>query len=208
MRPALLLTALLLLAVPARAAPDDAAATLCRSNPAYSLGVMQSVLQAQLAKDHDPALDETPPDQLAVQAVEQGVGECADDLRRDPTLFQALAGFGEADRKIAWDAYNTACADRHGTKTACVQAEVGSVRALKRLAATDNPPGAKALVQACELVLTPDPPMTEWRQCVDLALAVKAPSDAAAKCKLSVAWHVAKTGAEAGRLVGDCLRGG
>ncbi len=38
-------------------AADDAETALCRSNPAYSIDVMRNVLQAQLEKDHDPALD-------------------------------------------------------------------------------------------------------------------------------------------------------
>ena len=63
---------------------DDAAARLCRLNPAYSLSVMRAVVDAQLAKDHDPSLDASPPDDIAAQAVEQGVAECATALRADP----------------------------------------------------------------------------------------------------------------------------
>jgi hypothetical protein len=194
-------------AAPAEAA-DDAAAALCRGNPAYSLPVMQSVLDAQLSKDHDPALDAESPDKMAAEAVEQGVTDCATELRRDPAIFQALAALSGSDLAIGWDAYNTACDSHSGSKAACIAAEVGSVRALKRMVATNQPPGAKALVETCELVLQTDPAMAEWRVCVDRSLAVHASPEAASRCKTSVTWHVAKTGAEAAQAIGQCLRQG
>jgi hypothetical protein len=181
---------------------------LCATNPAYSASVMRSVLESQLQRDHDPSLDSTPPDQLAEQAVEQGISECAEAMRKDATIYAALYPLASDERTIGWDAYNTACNDRVGSKGACITAEVGSVRALKRMAAADTPPGARALVQACQLVLKTDPAMADWRACVDQGLAVHAPPAKASACKLSVNWHVARTGAEAGRLVTACLRGG
>jgi hypothetical protein len=75
------------------------------------------------------------------------------------------------------------------------------------MAQKDQPPGAKALVQACQLVLTSDLAMSEWRLCVDQGLAVHASPAKAAQCKTSVTWHVAKTGAAAGNEVAACLRG-
>ncbi len=183
-------------------------AALCRSNPAFSVTVMRSVLDAQLSKDHDPALDADPPDQMAAEAVEQGVADCAKELKRDPSIYQAMAGLGGSELSIAWDAYNTACDTHAASKAACIKAEVGSVRALKRMAATDRPAGAKALVQTCELVLQTDPAMAEWRVCVDEALAAHATPEAAARCKTSVTWHVAKTGAEAAQTIRQCLRQG
>jgi hypothetical protein len=208
-RPALRAVALCLAVYSAPAvAADDAAATVCRGNPAYSLPVMQSVLDSQLSKDHDPALDAEPPDQMAAEAVEQGVQECATELRRTPAIFQVMSGLGGNDLSVGWDAYNTAC-DSHGvSKADCIKAEVGSVRALKRMVVTDQPKGAKALVETCELVLQTDPPMAEWRTCVDQALAVHASPDAAARCKTAVTWHVAKTGAEAAQPIVQCLRRG
>jgi hypothetical protein len=187
-------------------AADDAAATLCRTNPAYSVQVMRAVLESQLQKDHDPSLDAEPPDQLAAEAVEQGVTDCAEVLRHDPTIYQALAALNPQDLQIGWDAFNTACDDRSSSKTACIKAEVASVRALKKMAVTNQPPGAKALVETCELVMQADPPMAEWRECVDQALAVHASPDQAAHCKTSVTWHTAKTGAEAARVIVPCLR--
>ncbi len=188
----------------ARAA-DDAETTLCRSNPAYSIEVMRNVLQAQLQKDHDPALDAESPDQMADEAVEQGVKDCAADLQRNPAIYKALAPLTGNDLPVGWDAYNTACSDRNVSKAACIAAEVGSVRALKRMMVTDQPPGAKALVESCELVLTADPPMADWRECVDTALAAHADADRARQCKTAVAWHVAKTGVEAGKILRGCL---
>src|SRR5271156_795636 len=109
-RPALRAVALCLAVYSAPAvAADDAAATVCRGNPAYSLPVMQSVLDSQLSKDHDPALDAEPPDQMAAEAVEQGVQECATELRRTPAIFQVMSGLGGNDLSVGWDAYNTAC---------------------------------------------------------------------------------------------------
>ncbi len=186
---------------------EDALSALCRTNPAYSPAVMRAVLAAQLQRDHDDALDAEPPDQLAAEAVAQGVKECAEALGRDPKLAGVLAGFGGADQKVAWDAYNISCADHVGTTAECVAAEVGSVRALKRMASQDQPPGAQALVQSCELIMTADPPMADWRQCVDQGLAVHASKDAAVRCKTSVNWHVTKSGLEAGHILAACLRG-
>jgi hypothetical protein len=185
---------------------QDAVSVLCSSNPAYSATVMRSVLEAQLEKDHDPALDAEAPEQMAAEASAQGIKDCAAELQRDQKLNQALAALTGADLQVGWDAYNTACADRTGSKAACVKAEVGSVRALKRMMATNDPPGAKALVETCELVLKTDPAMTDWRECVDTALSVHAPAAVAAKCKIAVPWHTAKSGAEAGTLVSACLR--
>jgi hypothetical protein len=203
----LLLFGLLAASPPAQAA-DDAAATLCRTNPAYSVEVMGSVLNAQLAKDHDPALDAESPDQMAAEAVEQGVSDCATELRRDPRIFQTLVVLRGNDMQIGWDAFNTACDDRKVSKADCIKAEVGAVQALKRMVATDKPPGSAALVQTCELVLQSDPAMAEWRVCVDQSLAAHATPDAAKRCKTSVTWHVAKTGADAARVIGACLKGG
>jgi hypothetical protein len=191
----------------AAGAPPTQYTMLCGTNPAYSAAVMLSVLQAQLQKDHDPSLDSTPPDQLAEQAVEQGITECAQELQKDPAIYGALSGLSGSERDIGWDAYNTACSDRTGSKGACITAEVGAVRALKHMAATNTPPGARALVQACQLVLKTDPAMADWRQCVDQSLAVHASADKAASCKLSVSWHVAKTGTEAASVMAACLRG-
>ena len=191
---------------PAARAQDDAAASLCRTNPAYSAAVMRSVLLAQLQKDHDPALDAEPPDQMAAEASEQGVKDCATELRREPSIYKALAPLSGSDLPVGWDAYNTACSDHSQTKADCIKAEVGSVRALKRMMATDQPPGAKALVESCELVLQSDPAMADWRECVDTALAAHADPGRAAHCKTSVAWHVAKTGAEAGTILRTCLQ--
>jgi len=190
------------------AAADDAAAAICRSNPAYSLPVMRSVLDSQLSKDHDPALDAEPPDQMAAEAVEQGVADCAAELRRTPGIYQVMAGLSGSELAVGWDAYNTACDSHAASKADCIKAEVGSVQALKRMAATDKPAGAKALVETCELVLQTDPPMAEWRSCVDQALAVHASAEAAARCKTSVTWHIAKTGAEAAQPIVQCLRRG
>jgi hypothetical protein len=190
------------------AAADDAVAALCRTNPAYSLPVMQSVLNSQLSKDHDPALDAEPPDQMAAEAVEQGVQDCATELRRTPAIFQVMSGLSGNDLSVGWDAYNTACDNHTGTKADCIKSEIGSVQALKRMVATDQPKGAKALVETCELVLQTDPAMAEWRTCVDQALAVHASPDTAARCKTAVTWHVAKTGAEAAQPIVQCLRRG
>jgi hypothetical protein len=191
----------------ARAQTSDAQTQLCATNPAYSLSIMQSIIEAQLQKDHDPSLDAAPPEQLAQQALDQGIGECATALRRDPDLTSALASLRGGDVDIGWDAYNTACDDRSRTKGDCIRAEVGAAHALKHMIATDQPPGAKTLVQTCQLVLQTDPTMTAWRQCVDLSLAAHPTNADAKRCKLSVTWHSAKTGAEAGALVAQCLRG-
>jgi hypothetical protein len=207
-RPALCAAALFLAAYSAPAAADDALAALCRTNPAYSLPVMQSVLESQLSKDHDPALDAEPPDQMALEAVEQGVADCATELRKNPAIYQVMSGLTGSELSIGWDAYNTACDAHAASKADCIKAEVGSVRALKRMVATDQPAGAKALVETCELVLQTDPAMAEWRACVDQTLAVHATPGVAARCKTSVTWHVAKTGAEAAAPIVQCLRHG
>ena len=199
------LLALCLLATPALA---DEASNICRGNPAYSQSVMLAVIREQLEHDHDPGLDADTPEKLASQAVEQGVSECAADLRSDPVLETSLSGLSKDDSSIAWDAYNTACADHKTSKGVCVRAELGSAKALKRLMGKGAPPGSKTLVQACQLVLAEDPAMVEWRSCVDQALAVRPTQDRAQQCKLSANWHVAKTGAEAGALLVACLKGG
>ncbi len=198
---------LLLLPSAAAAATLQEIADLCATNPAYSQSVMRNVLDAQLARDHDPSLDDAPPDQIAAQAVRQGITDCTHDLERDPALYQALAALSAGERPVAWDAYNTACSDRGTSKGACVVAEVGAMRALKHMAATDEPPGAHAIVQDCELVLKGVPTMTDWRECVDLSLAAHAPPARAAACKLSLSWHVATTGRDAGQRVAACLAG-
>jgi hypothetical protein len=193
---------------PAADAGNARETMLCGTNPAYALPVMRSILEEQLQKDHDPDLDSAPPEKLAQEAVEQGITECAVELHKDPTIYAALAPLSGAERMIGWDAYNTACTTHTGSKGACISAEIGAVRALKHMSAVNVPPGARALVQGCELVLKTDPPMAEWRQCVDLSLAVHAPPEKASACKLSVNWHVAKTGAEAGAIMARCLHGG
>jgi hypothetical protein len=202
-----LLLLLCLLATPALAQPPDAATTLCATNPAYSQEVMRSVLEAQLQKDHDPALDAEPPAQMAAETAQLGVQNCATELRANPDILQALTGLSPIDTPVGWDAYNTTCDDRKASKGACIKAEIGSAQALRHMAQKDQPPGAKALVQACQLVLKSDLAMAEWRLCVDQGLAVHAPAAKAAQCKTSVNWHVAKDGAEAGGAVAACLKG-
>jgi hypothetical protein len=199
-----LLLLALVLSTPALA---DQAENLCATNPAYSPRVMLGIVQAQLEGDHDPSLDSESPEKLANQASAQGITECAAQVRSDPSIASALAGLKGADLQVAWDAYNTACSDRKGARGACMVAELQSARALKHMVATDQPAGVKTLVQACELMMTSDPAMAEWRQCVDEGLAVHAPAKAAARCKVSVTWHAAKTGAEAGRMLAACLKG-
>ncbi len=186
-------------------AQTEAGIALCRGNAAYSADVMRNVLTAQLEKDHDPALDAEPPEQMAAEASAQGIKDCAIELQRDQQLYGVLAALSGADVQVGWDAYNTACSDRTSTKAACVKAEVGAVRALKRMVATNQPAGAKTLVETCELVLKSEPAMADWRECVDTALALHAPSSEAARCKTAVPWHTSKSGAEAGRVVSDCL---
>jgi hypothetical protein len=193
-------------APPRPAWADDAATTLCRTNPAYSADVMRSVLTAQLEKDHDPSLDAETPDQLAAEAAEQGVKDCATELRGNEPLFEVLVPLRGADLAVGWDAYNTNCADHAATKPACVKAEVGAVHALKHMMATNTPPGAKILVETCELALKTDPAMADWRECVDMGLAVHAKPQTAEHCKVSVPWHSAKTGAEAGGALVACLK--
>ncbi len=195
--------ALALLATPVLAGQAE---TICASNPAYSQTIMLTVVQSQLQRDHDPALDTDTPENLATRAVAQGIAECAADLRADPSLTPAFAGLDKHDLSVAWDAYNTACADHKASRGACVTAEVGASKALKHLMSAGSPAGAKTLVQACALVLQPDPAMADWRQCVDLSLALHPTPERAAQCKLAANWHSAKTGAEAGASLAPCLR--
>jgi hypothetical protein len=191
--------------VPAAARAEDAAATLCRTNPANSLTVIQGIVNAQLQRDHDPALDTEPPDQMAAGAVELGVKQCADILRSDPSTHQALSSYTGTDLQVAWDAFNTSCANHIASRSACIRAEVASTQALRRMTQHDDPPGSKAMVEACELILKPDPAMADWRECVDQALATHAGRPAANRCKTSVAWHVTSSGADAGRELAGCL---
>jgi hypothetical protein len=192
----------------ASAAPPPEIETLCAGNPAYAPGIMRSIVESELAKDHDPSLDAAPPDKIAEDAEAQGISECAADLRRDPATFGTLKGLKGADITVGWDAYNTTCADRAASKGDCIRNEVGAQHALRHMSQADDPPGVRALVQTCELVMQTNPAMTEWRQCVDIGLAVHAPIKAAQKCRVSVSWHTAKSGAEAGRIVAGCLRSG
>jgi hypothetical protein len=196
---------LLLPAIPAAAQPN-AVVQLCATNPAYSQDVMRSVLDAQLQRDHDPALDSKPPEEMAAETAQLGIQDCAKDLTANPGIIQALTGLSQTDMQVAWDAYNTNCDDRRASKAECMKAEVGSAQALRHMVKTDQPDGARALVQACQLVLVSDLAMTEWRLCVDQGLAVHAPPAKAAQCKTSVNWHVAKTGQQAGAEVASCLR--
>jgi len=186
----------------------DPAETLCAGDPAFSQAVMLKIVQAQLEVDHDPALDADTPENIARQAQAQGIAECAAEVRRDPSIAAAFAGLDAADEQVAWDAYNTSCADHKTSRGACISAEVQSDKALKRMVSTDRPEGAKTLVQTCELVMQTDPALAEWRECVDQGLALHPSESAAKRCKLSATWHVAKTGAEAGAIVAACLKGG
>lgn len=190
------------------AASADEAVTLCAGNPAFSRKVMVSIVQAQLGRDHDPALDADTPEVLVDKAVAQGINECAAEVRVDASLATALSGLTEADRTVAWDAYNTACSDHRASKGACIRSEIGAADALRRMVARNTPPGAKSVVQTCQLVMQDDPAMAEWRMCVDEALAVRPSVEAVERCKIAVNYHVAKTGAEAGRVVAGCLKGG
>jgi hypothetical protein len=198
---------LTLLATPAFAqARLDPVTQLCATNPAYAPDVMRSVLDAQLAKDHDEALDAEPPAQMASEAAALGIKQCAADLNGHPAIAQALAGLAPVDEQVAWDAYNTTCSDRAASKSECMKAEVGAAQALRRMSRTNSPAGATALVQACQLILTNDFAMVEWRLCVDQGLAVHATPEKAKQCKTSVNWHVAKTGAQAGGILAACLK--
>ena len=205
--PLFLLLAGIANAPPARAQTPALMAT-CATNPAYAPDVMRSVLNAQLQKDHDEALDAEPPDQMANEAAALGIKECAADLTAHPAIGQVLAGLAAVDEQVAWDAYNTTCSDHGASKAACMKAEVGSAQALRRMSRTNDPAGSRALVSACQLVMTSDFAMVEWRICVDAGLAVHATPARAAACKTSVNWHVAKTGAQAGAIVAACLKQG
>jgi hypothetical protein len=185
----------------------DPAESLCAQNPAYSLSIMLKIVQAQLEGDHDPALDADTPENIARQAQTQGISECAVVVRGDPSITVAFASLSGADEPVAWDAYNTTCADHKMSRGACIAAEVQSDKALKRMIATDKPEGAKVLVQTCELVMQTDPALAEWRACVDEGLALHPSESAAKRCKLSATWHVAKTGVEAGAIISACLKG-
>ncbi len=186
----------------------DPAESLCAQNPAYSLSIMLKIVQSQLEGDHDPGLDADTPENIAKQAQAQGIAECAAEVRRDPSIPAAFAGLSGADQPVAWDAYNTTCADHRASRGACISSEVQSDKALKKMIATDKPEAAKVLVQTCELVLQTDPALAEWRACVDEGLALHPSESAAKRCKLSATWHVAKTGVEAGAIIVACLRGG
>jgi hypothetical protein len=186
----------------------ESAESLCAQNPAFSPTIMLKIVQAQLEADHDPSLEADTPENVAKQASVQGIAECAAEMRADPSIMAALGSLSGADLQVGWDAFNTACADHKASRGACITAEVQSDKALKRMISTDSPAGAKALVQTCELVMQTDPPLAEWRECVDQGLAVHASGAAAKRCKLSATWHVAKTGAEAGGIVAACLKGG
>jgi hypothetical protein len=195
----------LLAAGPALADPAE---TLCASNPAFAPDVMLRVVQVELQGDHDPSLDADTPEHIASQASTQGIAECAQEVRNDPSIAATLGGLKGADLQAGWDAYNMACADHKTSRGACISAEVASDKALKHMVATDQPTGAKTLVQTCELVMKAEPGLSEWRACVDEALAAHASEGTAKRCKLSATWHVAKTGAEAGEMISACLRGG
>ncbi len=186
----------------------DQAESLCATNPAFSPRVMLSVVQAQLERDHDPSLDADSPDNLADKASAQGIAECAADVRADPSIAAAMTGLEGPDLQVGWDAYNTSCSDRKGAKGMCIKAELLASQALKRMIAKDQPPGAKTLVQTCELMMASDPAMAEWRLCVDEGLAVHATESAAKRCKVSVTWHMSKTGDEAGKALAACLKAG
>src|ERR1700760_2460144 len=135
---------LVLAAAGARA--ESAQATLCRGNPALSPSIMKSVVAQQMQRDHDPSLDDESPDKLADEAVEQGVEDCAKDLSADPILYGELLGLPAGDRPIAWDAYNSACANSPaGSKGNCVKAEVDSQQALRLMVALNRPPGARGI---------------------------------------------------------------
>ncbi len=195
--------ALTLLATPALAGEAE---TICATNPAYSQSIMLTIVQSQLQRDHDAALDTDTPEHLATRAVAQGIAECAVQVRADPSIAAAFAGLDKHDLSVAWDAYNTVCADHKASRGACITAELDAAKAIKHLMSAGSSPVAKTLVQACELVLQPDPAMADWRQCVDVSLALHPTPERAAQCKLSANWHAAKTGAEAGASLGACLR--
>jgi hypothetical protein len=186
----------------------DEAETLCASTPAFAPDVMLRVVEVELQGNHDPSLDADTPEHIASQARMQGVAECAGEVRSDPSIAPALAGMTGADLQAGWDAYNTACADRKVSRGACITAEVGADKALKHMVKTNEPPGAKTLVQACQLVMKGPPGLSDWRLCVDTALAVHASEGTAKTCKLAATWHVAASGAEAGGILAACLKGG
>jgi hypothetical protein len=199
---------LLLATLFASPALADEAETLCAGNPAYSPTIMLKIVQAQLQGDHDASLDADTPENIAKQATAQGISECAAQVRQDPSIAAALGPLTGADLQVGWDAYNTTCADHSASRGACITAEVGSDKALKHMVATDQPPGAKALVQTCALVMQSDPGLADWRHCVDQGLAVHPTESAAKRCKLSATWHAAKNGTEAAATIVACLKAG
>ena len=201
---ALLPVMILMLAGSAQA--EDAATSLCRLNPAYAVGTMRAVIDEELKTAHDPSLDETPPDQLAQQASDQGVADCGKELAANKPLYDVLAALTPDRQVIGWDAFNVACANHSTSKADCVRAEVSSDAALRRMGSSNHPPGAKALIETCQLVLPPTVAMAEWRACVDTALLEHSPEEIVDGCKTGVPWHSAATGAEAGKLIVACLR--
>ncbi len=204
-----LMLALLLLAPNAALAagsPMDTLSALCRTNPANSPNVMRAIVEAQLAQDHDPSLDSETPSDLAAAAVTAGVEDCAHDLAADTAATTAIAGAGPL-QAIAWDAWNTTCADRKPSRGDCINAELGAAKAIRHMSATDQPPGSKAIAETCELLMQPDPALAEWRECIDIGLSAKAPPEDAKRCKLAVTWHSTKSGADAGAALGACLKG-
>ena len=193
-------------APPARPAADPQS-LICATNPAYSLTIMRTVIDEELAKEnHDPSLDNEPPDRIAVESMDQGIGECATALRQDPDLMAELSSLKGADVDYGWDAFNTACDGHAQTKGNCIRAEVGAARALKHMSSTNLPPGARTIVESCQLILKSEPTMANWRECVDLGLAAQAPPAAAKRCKLSVNWHMSSNGKEAGDELAACLK--
>jgi D-alanyl-D-alanine carboxypeptidase len=195
----------LLAAGPAWAETAD---SLCSSNPAFAPDVMLRVVQVELQGDHDPSLDADTPEHIASQASTQGIAECAAEVRTDPSIASALGAMKGADLQAGWDAYNTVCTDKRVSRGACISAEVNAGKALKQMTKDDEPAGAKTLVQTCTLVMKADRGNAEWKQCVDMGLAVRASGSAAKRCKMSATWHVAETGAQAGEIIANCLRGG
>ncbi len=185
----------------------DKETLVCATNPAFSLSIMRSVIDEQLAKEnHDPSLDNVSPEKLAQQAMDQGIGECASALHKDPDLLAELASLKGEDVDYGWDAYNTACNDHAQSKGYCIRAEVAAAHAIKHMSTTNSPPGARSLVEACQLILKSDPTMANWRECVDLGLAVHATPADAKRCKLSVSWHMSGNGREAGDELAACLK--
>jgi hypothetical protein len=190
---------------PAALPPDPELRTFCAGDPAFRPDAVRAVIGQELAREHDPALDDQTPEQILEGTISTGITECVRTLHRDPSIYAAIDLPDPIDRSIAWDAYNSACGDRVAARGACIVAEVAAQHALKRMSTRNVPPGARALVQACELVLVPQPPLAEWRECVDMGLANRAPPARAEACKLKLPWHTAHSGKEAGQLVQACI---